>query len=157
MDTSTLRRATTGLVLAALGLVGCGEKAPAAKAKIPELDMGAPGTSWADKSREQRLGFMAGVVHPRMKKLFVEYDDGSYDGFACETCHGSKMEFVDYKMPTDYIMGLSRENTLEASREYDEKVTDFMVSKVLPELKKMLNSGAGPETKVSCFSCHPEE
>jgi hypothetical protein len=137
------------------GVVGCSEKSAEARAANPEVDLGAPQISWQAKTREQRMGFMAASVHPRMKKLFVE-NDKSYADFSCETCHGADMELRDYQMPND-IYALPTENTLEEARDYDEEVTDFMVNKVLPEFKKLLNQGAGPETDVSCFSCHPKE
>lgn len=136
-------------------LLGCGEKSAELKASNPEIELGAPEISWAAKSREQRMGFMAAAVHPRMKMLFKEYDS-TYDDFSCQTCHGDDMELIDYKMPSD-IYPLPTENTLEEARDYDEDVTKFMVDKVLPELKKLFNQGKGPQTNVSCFSCHPKE
>lgn len=136
-------------------LVGCGEKSAELQASNPEIDLGAPEISWAAKSREQRMGFMAAAVHPRMKMLFKEYDS-TYDDFSCQTCHGDDMELIDYKMPND-IYPLPTENTLEEARDYDEDVTKFMADKVLPELKKLFNQGKGPQTNVSCFSCHPKE
>jgi hypothetical protein len=66
------------------------------------------------------------------------------------------MELKDYKMPAD-IYALPTENTIEEARDYDADATEFMTSKVLPEFKKLLNQGHGPETDVSCFSCHPKE
>lgn len=142
-------------LLGLVGVTGCGEKSVEARAANPEVDLGAPQISWQAKSREQRMGFMAASVHPRMKKLFAE-EDKSYADFSCKTCHGADMELLDYKMPND-IYALPTENTLEEARDYDEEVTDFMVNKVLPEFKKLLNQGVGPETDVSCFSCHPKE
>jgi len=144
-----------GTPLGPLGSLGCGEKSAAERAENPEVDLGAPEISWQAKTREQRMGFMAAAVHPRMKKLFVK-SDKSYGDFSCKTCHGQDMELRDYRMPND-IYALPTENTLEEARDYDEDVTEFMVSKVLPEFKKLLNQGKGPETDVSCFSCHPKE
>ncbi len=66
------------------------------------------------------------------------------------------MDLIDYKMPND-IYPLPVKNTLEEARDYDEEVTEFMATKVIPEFKALLNQGQGPETQVSCCSCHPKE
>jgi hypothetical protein len=143
-------------LLAAAGVAACGEKSGSAKAKNPEIALGAPNVRWEAKNHEQRMGYMAAMVEPRMKKLFVEYDK-TYQSFGCQTCHGNDMELVDYEMPTNGIYALPVKNTIAEARDYDEEATEFMLTKVLPELKALLNAGQGPEEEVSCFSCHPKE
>ena len=44
--------------------------------------------------------------------------------------------------------------TIEEAMDFDEEVTNAMMSKVTPALKKLLDRGEGPKTKVTCFSCH---
>jgi hypothetical protein len=136
-------------------LPGCADRSASERAANPQINLGAPDVSWAAKTREQRMGFMAAAIHPRMKMLFVKYDK-TYADFSCETCHGEGMELKDYKMPAD-IYALPTENTIEEARDYDADATEFMTSKVLPEFKRLMNQGHGPETDVSCFSCHPKE
>jgi hypothetical protein len=81
-------QSTTLLLLGSLVLAAaCGKSNP----KSPGLDeMGSPGIAWSGKSYQQRLDFMAGVFHPKTKKLFTDFKDryGKADAVTCETCHG---------------------------------------------------------------------
>jgi hypothetical protein len=139
------------VVAAALAASACSTPDP----KNPGIDLGAPNVRWADKTKEQRFGFMAGRVEPMMKQLFIA-NDSSYSDFGCATCHGANMDLVDYKMPAD-IYPLPEEETISESMDYDEEVTQFMMKKVVPATKDLFNRGHGTETKVSCFTCHPTE
>lgn len=139
-------------LLLGAALVACGQSNP----KSPGLEnMGAPEISWADKNTEQRFGFMAAVVHPKMGQMFGEYHAMFKTSFTCETCHGKNPDLIDYKMPSDELYALPKENTLEESNEYDAAATEFMLKVVTPKLQEMLNQGEGPKTQVTCFSCHP--
>ena len=121
------------------------------------MGLGAPEVAWKVKSPEQRMGYMAAVVHPEMQRIFQEYDADYYAEFSCETCHGSEMDVIDFRMPTDYIYALPEDGPIKEAMDYDEEVAEFMMSKVVPGLKKLLNQGNGGATKVDCFSCHPKE
>jgi hypothetical protein len=146
------------LALCAGGACVGGVSACASEGKVPGVDLGSPEVSWKAKNDEQRLGFMAAAVQPQMEALFVKHDKSyAKNGFTCETCHGAKGELIDWKMPNPDIYALPKENTLEASKEYDEDVTKFMAEDVTPALEKMLNAGHGGSTQTSCFSCHPAE
>jgi cytochrome c553 len=124
---------------------------------VPGVDLGAPDIAWKAKNPEQKSGFMAAAVEPRMEALFVKHDKSYARSFNCATCHGDNGESVDWEMPNPALYALPKEDTVKASTEYDEDVTKFMVDSVTPELKKMLNEGHGGTTEVSCFSCHPAE
>ncbi len=116
--------------------------------------------AWKDKTRAQRMDWMGLQVFPRMKSAFKEFDESRFSGFACQTCHSDKMEMVDFRMPNDTIYALPLENTVQSAREYDEKVTDFMVNVVTPKMAELLDMPVyNPETKsgFGCFNCHPSE
>jgi cytochrome c553 len=131
--------------------------AACAESKVPAVNLGAPEIAWHDKNPEQQKGFMAAVVDPQMKGIFVKHSKEYSASFGCATCHGAGAEAIAWKMPNPQLYSLPKENTLEASNEYDEAVTKFMAEDVTPALDKMLNQGHGEKTEVSCFSCHPTE
>lgn len=127
------------------------------KSDVPGISLGAPDVGWSRKNPEQRFGFMAAQVQPRMHALFEAYDDGYAEDFSCQLCHGEDAERIDWKMPNENLFALPADRPLEASREYDEEMTEFMASEVTPALKQMLNTGLGEPVATSCFSCHPTE
>jgi hypothetical protein len=135
---------------AALALAACSRNG----ADSPGIELGAPHTSWAAKTLEQRFGFMAAQVHPVMTKLFVDYDPDKV-GFDCSNCHGSNMEQIDYEMPNKALYALPKERPYDDAIDYDDKIAVFMMTKVTPALQELLNKGEGPRLKASCFSCHP--
>jgi hypothetical protein len=135
---------------ASMLLSGCAPRG----AESPGIDLGAPGTTWAAKTTEQRFGYMAAKVHPVMKQVFAEYDARLSD-FQCTNCHSSKMELIDYKMPNQGLYSLPKERPYDDAIDYDSAIAVFMMTKVTPTLQQLLNEGDGPPTKVSCFNCHP--
>lgn len=151
------RRATS--VWAACGLaLACGggqkgaEDASGAAAESSEL-------SWHDKTREQRMDWMGLEVFPKMRAAFVEYDAERFSDFKCQTCHGDDMEIVDFAMP-GVSFALSGEDTLAQARDYDAKMTEFMVNEVVPQVARLLDMKPyDPETNTGfgCFGCHPSE
>ena len=140
---------TSVLCLAAVSCGGAG-------AKQPGINLGAPMTAWAEKSREERMGYMAARVEPVMRQLFVEFDS-SNDDFGCATCHSESMELVNFQVPTDDLFALPTENTIAEAKDFDEEVTQFMVDKVVPTMSKLFNTGRGPKVEVTCFTCHPAD
>jgi hypothetical protein len=123
-------------------------------ANSPGINLGAPGTAWGAKNREQKFGFMAAQVHPKMEEIFINYDPDNRP-FFCEDCHSDAMEQIDFKMPTDSLYALPKGGPLDDAMDYDSEVALFMMSKVTPLLSKLLNEGDGPPTEVTCFICHP--
>jgi hypothetical protein len=142
-----------GLLLAALaGCGGAGEGAKAASEFEPKSE-----TPWKDKSREQRMDWMAIAVFPKMRLLFQEQDSEKYADFSCQTCHGREMERVDFRMPND-LFALDASDTVAHAKEYDEKTTDFMVGAVVPEMAKLLDAEASTlenQQGFGCAGCHP--
>jgi hypothetical protein len=148
-------QSTTLLLLASMAIAAaCGKSDP----KSPGLEgMGSPGIAWSQKSYQQRLDFMAGVFHPTAKQLFVDFKPkyAKEGKFTCETCHGESPELVSYELPSDSLYALPKENTIQASLEYDEDMTKFMQNKLTPKVSALFNEGTGPRTETNCFSCHP--
>jgi len=124
-------------------------------AETPGIPLGAPGISWAAKNTEQRFGFMAAQVHPRMQKLFREYNPDTYADFSCSNCHGASMEQIDYAMPNMSLYSLPKDRPYDDAIDFDSPIAVFMMTKVTPTLQQLFNEGEGPRTKVTCFNCHP--
>jgi len=140
-----------GLLLTAIW--GCGGPGKDAAAKYEPTSE----TPWKDKSREQRMDWMAVAVFPKMRHLFQEQDSEKYADFSCQTCHGEQMERVDFRMPND-LFALDATGTVEHAKEYDEKVTDFMLGAVVPGMAKLLGAEAFTlenPTGFGCMGCHP--
>ncbi len=131
-----------------------GETTDAVTEGETEGEAGGGEKEFHDMNREERMEFMGLVVMPEMQKLFSEYDAEGYKEFKCQTCHGNDMKEVDYKMPNG-LYGLPAEGTIEASKEYDAEVTDFMMNKVLPKMAELLHEEPGKE--FTCLSCHEKE
>jgi hypothetical protein len=142
------------LLAAACSGSGSGTRVPAGG---PSL--GAPEVPWHGKSHDERQAFMAAHVEPAMKKIFQKFKAKSYGDFGCETCHGSDMEFVDFKMP-NAIYALPEKDTIAEATSYDEETTKFMVEQVVPTFARLLSESPkepGHAGGVSCFTCHPHE
>lgn len=152
------RRVAAGalVLLAAIGCGGGGKGAnDPASAGADESE-----TAWKDKTRAQRMDWMGLQVFPKMKSAFKELDESRFATFSCQTCHSEEMEMLDYEMPNTKIYALPLANPVESAREYDEKVTEFMVNTVTPRMAELLDMPVyDPETKngFGCFGCHPSE
>jgi hypothetical protein len=121
---------------------------------------GAPGVPWAEKTFEQRQEYMGITVMPAMKEAFKAYDENEFKQFKCQTCHGDDMNDVKFKMPSDSIYPLPKADPVKAATEYDEKMTKFMVEKVVPDMAKLLDMEPDPTGKgagFGCMACHPAE
>jgi hypothetical protein len=140
-----------GAFTACGGSAGEGVQSPDAEGASTTL-----GTPWSRKTREQKLEWMGLEVLPKMKSLFVEYDAERFKSFECQTCHGSDMELVDFKLP-NALFGLSKDDPYTSGKEYDAPMTEFMATKVVPEMAKLLDQQVyNPETKqgFGCLKCH---
>jgi hypothetical protein len=114
-------------------------------------------TPWKAKTREQRMDWMGSAVFPKMRQLFLEQDSEKYEDFACQTCHGTDMELVDFKMPNE-LFALSPSDPIGQAKEYDEKTADFMLGAVVPGMAKLLDEEAFTlehQTGFGCTGCHP--
>ena len=137
--------------------VGCAERPHSAQVPEGGLSLGAPSVPWSHKTREERMGYMAAAVHPRMKQVFVESDESYAESFSCETCHGSEMELVDYRMPSEALYALPADNPVGEAMDLDEDVANFMMGKVMPAMAELLSAKPGAKGGVNCFTCHPPE
>lgn len=155
LGVSARRAARCGAGLLALALGACGGSSKGAEdASAYEP---ASTTPWKDKSREQRMDWMAVAVFPKMRQLFIAEDSEKYEDFSCQTCHGKDMEMVDFKMPND-LFALSPHDTVGQAKEYDERTTDFMLGAVVPEMAKLLDQEAltlENQAGFGCIGCHP--
>lgn len=133
----------------------------AADGGAADTEPGAPGVAWKDKTFEQRKEFMGVEVFPKMKAMFKEYDAGEFGSFKCDTCHGPDGKEKKFAMPTDSIYPLPADNPVKAAMDYDEKVTKFMIDKVMPDMAQLLGEESGdPATglgEFGCLACHPTE
>jgi len=146
----------SGLMVAVA--LGCGGAKKGAEDPSSEEAEASPGTPWKDKSREQRMDWMGLAVFPKMRAIFQEHD-ASYSKLNCQTCHGSNMEMVDFKMPNQ-LFSLPKANTLDWAKDYDATVTAFMSEQVVPEMAKLLDVqpyDADTGKGFGCFGCHPAE
>lgn len=118
--------------------------------------IGSPGVPFRNKTHEDKAAFMAAEVVPTMGNVFRKLDAKEFEHFGCEVCHGKNMEQVDFKMPNS-LYALPAENTIAEAKDYDEKITEFMVNEVVPTFAKLLHEKPGDPAGVSCFTCHPKE
>jgi len=133
------------------------ESPPAEEAEA-ELEPGAPGVPWKDKTFDQRQEWMGVAFYPAMKKSFQAHDEVAFKSFKCQTCHGEDMKERNFAMPSDSIFPLDPKDPIKASLEYDEAITKFMMEQVVPEAAKLLDMEPyNPETGqgFGCFGCHP--
>lgn len=127
------------------------------EAKTPP---GAPDVKWADKTFQQRKEWMGIEVLPKSKASFKAYDEAQFKGFGCDTCHGEDGKDKNYEMPNDGIYPLPKDDPIKAAMDYDEKVTQFMIDKVVPETAALLDMEPYNEKTgqgFGCFGCHPME
>jgi hypothetical protein len=142
-----------------LGSIACGGSSKSAES-ASGASSGKSETPWKDKTHEQRMDWMGLQVFPKMKGVFTEFDADRFSNFACQTCHGDDMEIVDFKMPNKHLYALPRTDTLKSARDYDAKVTDFMLNTLTPKMAELLDLqpyDAATKSGFSCFGCHPVE
>jgi hypothetical protein len=141
------------IALAAVLGAACTDRTEGPRTPEDGPSFGAPHVPWKDKTREERMAYMAAHVYPAMKKLFVAFDAKVYGNFRCETCHGDDMEALDYAMPNG-LYELPADGPIADAMDYDEDVAAFMMGKVAPTMSRLLAGGtSGGE---ACFTCHPK-
>ena len=124
------------------------------------VEPGAPGVAWKDKTFKQRQEFMGITVMPEMKKLFQAHDSAAFGTFKCQTCHGNDMQAKNFKMPNDSIYPLNPKDPVKGAKDYDAKITKFMVDEVTPKMAELLGEkamGKDPAGTFGCLRCHPSE
>jgi cytochrome c553 len=149
-----IRYGLTAVLVSVPLACGSGQATAETPANEPAAAQEAPADAaltWATMNREQRLEFMGLTVLPEMKQLFQKYD-ASYAEFKCQTCHGDDMKEVDFKMPNG-LFPLTKPNPIPAAKDYDEQVTNFMQTEVVPRMGELL----GTADSFNCFACHDTE
>jgi hypothetical protein len=134
---------------------GCADRKEVPRTPPFGPELGAPRVPWDQKTREERMAFMGAHVSPTMKKLFQKYDAKGYADFQCQTCHGSDMEAVDYRMPNG-LYELPADDPIAEAKDVDEDVAEFMVKEVAPMMAKLLSRPKMAEGEA-CFICHPKD
>lgn len=115
------------------------------------------GIPFDDKTHEQQEAYMKLTVKPAMQKLFTEFDGEEFANFGCKTCHGKGVQYHNFEMPNPDLPALSE---LEEESEEHPEMAEFMKSKVVPEMAKLLGEEVwSPETKsgFGCGDCHPKD
>ena len=121
---------------------------------------GAPGVAWAQKTFKQRQEWMGIEVLPKMKQAFQAHDATGFAQFKCQTCHGKDMNEKKFKMPNDGIYPLNPTDPVKGAKEYDEKMTKFMVEVVEPQMAALLDEKVMSKDNpkgFGCLRCHPSE
>jgi hypothetical protein len=121
---------------------------------------GAPGVPWAEKSFKQRQEYMGIEVLPKMKSIFQAHDATGFGTFKCQTCHGNDMTAKKFKMPNDGIYPLNPTDPVKGAKEYDEKMTKFMLEQVEPQMAELLGEKVMSKENPNgfgCLRCHPSE
>jgi hypothetical protein len=121
---------------------------------------GAPGVKWADKTFKQRQEWMGIEVMPKMKAAFQAYDASGFASFKCQTCHGNDMAEKKFEMPNDGIYPLNPADPIKGAKDYDEKMTTFMIEQVTPQMAALLDEQVVSKDNPNgfgCMRCHPSE
>ena len=60
-------------------------------------------------------------------------------------------------MPSDSIYALEKGDPIKAAKDYDEKMTKFMMEQVTPKMSELLEDKSITASKgAGCFTCHPQ-
>jgi hypothetical protein len=119
------------------------------RGSIPDDVEGPPKTAWKDLDRAHREKFMAAVVVPTMKPLFVAHDATKFQDFGCAACHGGGAKGHTFAMPNPELFALPAD-LATAKPEW----VKFMTSEVEPEMAKLLGLPEG--SGFSCKNCHTQ-
>ena len=106
------------------------------------------------------MAYMKKVVVPKMKETFTAFDPKEFEHVTCMTCHGASAKDGSFKMPNPALPKLSPTDNFKKHKDKDPKVTEFMMTKVNPDMAALLHTTPyDPKTKLGfgCFGCHTIE
>ncbi|MFO0566820.1 MAG: hypothetical protein U0263_14215 [Polyangiaceae bacterium] len=131
------------------------EEKPEAK---PEEKKPEAKPTFKDMSEEQKKALMKEVVVPKLGAVFKEFDGKKYAEVNCVTCHGADAKNGKFQMPNPKLPKLDPKDGFAKHMKKHEKITKFMMAKVVGEMASALGvSPYNPETKqgFGCGGCHP--
>ncbi len=133
---------------------------PTTQAQALEATVAPEQVAWADMTKPQRGKYMASVVMPRMKELFLAFDSKKFAEFGCKTCHGQSAKEHGFQMPSTELHPLpsSQEGWAKLAVE-EPKFMKFMGQTVKPEMAKLLGMKEYEHTNpqpgtFGCDRCH---
>jgi hypothetical protein len=158
-----------GIVIA-LGLpfvaaCGRGPQAPGASSALASDQAAAVGQApvhvpWVKMNRGQRLDYMVKTVLPKMKAEFVAFDAKRFARMDCATCHGEGVDEGTFALPNAKLPTLLEDDLFAKHRKLTPEMTQFMLTKVEPDLAALLEIPEfDPATRkgLSCYNCHGRE
>lgn len=150
--------AETQPVVAEPGVQAESASAPVAEApSAQEAPAAAPQKKFDDMMAGERMEYMKSTVLPKMKAVFQAGDPKEFAEVSCKTCHGSRAEKGNFKMPNEEILPLDVSDGFADEAKAHPEMMKFMGEKVVPEMAALLGeSPYNPETHqgFGCFGCH---
>jgi hypothetical protein len=162
--------AVAAAVVVPFAVVSCGgssAKPPAAPPGVASTSAPPPASAsasaevaWKDMSVPQKREYMKKVVLPKMRTLFTAFDEKTFEDMGCKTCHGDGMKDQTFKMPNPDLPPLSVEGGFKKHKDETPEITEFMMTRVVPEMAQLLGTTPyDPKTQkgFGCFGCHTME
>lgn len=119
---------------------------------IALLGIGPPDAPWASMTEPEREMYMVGRVLPIMQQLFTHQDEARFASMGCETCHGTEMRAVAFRMPPATAMPVPPPGSpgyARLARQFPETFR-FMEETVTPTMGRLLGIEG-----TTCNHCHP--
>ncbi|HET9621208.1 MAG TPA: hypothetical protein VFP84_07570 [Kofleriaceae bacterium] len=143
---------TSALLAGVLAACGGSSSAPAESPKASE---------WKTMDHKQRAKYMAKVVLPKMKEVFVAFDP-QFKDMDCKTCHGEGETDGTFKMPNPKLRVLPQSEEQFGTWVKAEpdlgRWGQFMGSKVEPMMAQLLGEEVKDEKtgkgEFDCLNCH---
>lgn len=148
---------TTTLVASILSFAvgACGGSSANTSTEAPKA------SEWKTMDKKARAKYMAKVVLPKMKEVFVAFDP-QFKDMDCKTCHGDGETDGTFKMPNPKIRALPQsEEQFNAWLKVEPdlgKWGQFMGGKVEPMMAQLLGEEVKDEKtgkgEFDCLNCH---